>query len=222
MKISILVGHGKGTLGGYDPGACANGSQEFQIAKEIARYAEEHLRTMYDCSTELINYNADKSLNQRIALYKKKGSTDFLAEIHLNSYKNTTAKGTEVWYYKGDATGKSYAENIERKLVSALGTTSRGAKAATSQFGIIKKTAPTAVLIETCFISSPTDLNKVSTATGRKTAGIAIAEGIATAAGLSKKKVVLPDVLKVSGFKTIQEIETLAAKLKAEGYTCTR
>ena len=44
-KICVSVGHGKSKTGGFDPGACYEGRREFNIAKEIAKYLAEYLRT---------------------------------------------------------------------------------------------------------------------------------------------------------------------------------
>lgn len=192
-NIAILVGHGEKTSGsGYDPGACANGYEEFKLAKEIAHYAYNHLKNNYKCTPTLVNYDGTKNLNERIVMFNNKASADAIFEIHLNSASGTAGTGTEAYYYPGDAKGRAYAKAIAGSLSSALGIPLRGndggAKPSEGSytFGIVHKTIPTAVLVETCFINNPSDVAKVANVSGQLTAGKAIAEGIAQAMGLQR------------------------------------
>ena len=183
MKIAILIGHGESEGGSYDPGAVNGSYQEFRIAREIGKAAQERLQAVYGASCELVNYDGSLSLSERIRRFRGR-EADFLAEIHLNAGSDTAA-GTEVWYYPGDQAGKKYAAAISAAVSAALGLPDRGAKAS-DYYGVIRQTGPTACLVETCFISS-SDLDKVKDAAGQALAGRAIADGIAKAAGLSAR-----------------------------------
>ena len=180
MKLCILVGHGKGDSGGYDPGAVNGSYHEFKIAKEIAKAAAERLNRTYGADCGLLNDDGKYNLKERIAQFQDH-TYDFIAEIHLNA-GSQTASGTEVYYFPSDSTGQAYASGISGAVSAALGIPNRGAKAS-DYFGIIRQTVPTAVLVETCFISSG-DLDKVRDAAGQIKAGNAIADGIAKTAGL--------------------------------------
>lgn len=180
MKFCILVGHGKSDSGGYDPGAVNGNYQEFQIAREIAKAAVKRLSTVYRADCGILNDDGKYNLPERIAKFQN-NTYDFIAEIHLNA-GSSTASGTEVYYFPGDSTGQAYATNISGAVSAALGIPNRGAKSS-DYYGIIRETVPTAVLVETCFISSG-DLDKVKTASGQTAAGNAIADGIAKTAGL--------------------------------------
>ena len=180
MKLCILVGHGKSDSGGYDPGAVNGDYHEFNIAKEIAKAAAERLKSTYGADCGLLNDDGKYNLKERIAKFQD-WAYDFIAEIHLNA-GSATASGTEVYYFPSDSTGQAYASGICGAVSAALGIPNRGAKAS-NYFGIIRQTVPTAVLVETCFISSG-DLDKVKDAAGQVKAGNAIADGIAKAAGL--------------------------------------
>lgn len=180
MKFCILVGHGKSDSGGYDPGAVNGQYHEFKIAKEIAKVASERLKSAYGADCGLLNYDGKYNLPERIKKFSD-NTYDFIAEIHLNAGSNT-ASGTEVYYFPGDSKGLKYASNISQKISTALKIPNRGAKAS-DYFGIIRETAPTAVLVETCFIVK--DIGKVNTTDGQTIAGNAIADGIAKAAGLN-------------------------------------
>lgn len=215
-KIAIVVGHGKSQTGGYDSGAVANGFHEFKIAKECAKYAQEYLNANYDCQADLFNYAGDTYLTDRVAKFKDNTYT-LLAEIHLNSFSNDTATGTEVYYSQASkgALGQTAAEKISAQIASDFGIRNRGAKTklrsdGRDYFAIIRDTKPHAVLVETLFISS-NDVYLVDTAIEQQKMGKSIAVGIANAMGL-KAKVVTPS-------KPVEnkpsEVETLNNTIKA-------
>ena len=215
-KIAIVVGHGKSKTGSYDSGAVANGFHEFKLAKECAKYAQEYLNANYDCQADLFNYAGDTYLTDRVAKFKDNTYT-LLAEIHLNSFSNDTATGTEVYYSQASkgALGQKAAEKISAQIASDFDIRNRGAKTrlrsdGKDYFAIIRDTKPHAVLVETLFISS-NDVYLVDTATEQQKMGKSIAIGIANAMGL-KAKAVTPS-------KPVEnkpsEVETLNNTIKA-------
>lgn len=188
MAICFIVGHGKSAKGGYDSGAVNGSYHEFKIAKEIAKYAAEYYNSTYAEKADLMNYNGDLYLTERISRANTKGYS-FIAEIHLNAGGGT---GSEAFYAKKSAKGKKIAAAISKKISVALGIKDRGAKtkstsSGTDYFGIIRNTKAEAVLVESAFIDTTGDLNKLKTAEGQKKCGIAIAQGIAEARGIKKK-----------------------------------
>ena len=192
--ICIIVGHGKSKNGGYDSGAVSKDGKihEFKIAKEIAKYCVDYLNATYMTTASLMNYNGDLYLTDRIDKVNK-ADYKFIAEIHLNAGEGT---GTETYYYHGSPTGKKVADRISKEISSALGIKQRSNgvddggdkvklnKNGKDYFAIIRDTKPTAVLVETVFIDTESDLAKVKTADGQKKCGIAIANGIAKALNL--------------------------------------
>lgn len=185
MKIAIIIGHGKSRTGGYDPGAVNGNFHEFKLAKEIGKAACDELQTAYGADCVLVNYDGSMKLTDKIARFQTR-EYGFLAEIHLNA-GNAAASGTEVYFMPGDNVGKGYAAAVSAALAAALSIPNRGAKPDSGgNYGIIQKTTPTALLVETCFISNPGDLGRINNASGQKLAGRAIADGIAKAAGLKR------------------------------------
>lgn len=189
-KICIIVGHGKSKKGGYDSGALSKDKKyhEFKLAKEIAKYAQEELKNAYGADCDLMNYNGDLYLQERINKLKD-DTYDFIAEIHLNAGGGT---GPEVYYYHGSANCKKYADTISEAISKRFNLRNRGAKTRLNDrgqdfFGIIRETKPTSVLVETVFIDTDGDLAKVKDAAGQKACGQAIADGIAKVRGLEKK-----------------------------------
>lgn len=209
-KICIIVGHGKSESGGYDSGAvsCNGKCHEFKIAREIAKFAVEHFNANYTDTADLMNYEGNLYLAERIKEVNA-ADYDFIAEIHLNAGGGT---GVETYYYHGSRRSQTYADKICDHIADALDLKQRanygddkafdtdkdgGDKTKLNSkgkdyFGIIRDTKPCAVLVETVFIDTETDLAKVKTAEGQKMCGIAIAEGIAAARGLKKKETAKP------------------------------
>lgn len=196
-KVCIIVGHGKSKSGGYDSGAVSGIYHEFKIAKEIAKECVDYLNANYDIKADLMNYDGDLYLTERVAKVNK-ADYDFIAEIHLNAGGGT---GTETYYYHGSERARNFADKISKEISSALGIKQRPSygddakkdkdkdggdktklgKNGKDYFAIIRDTKPTAVLVETVFIDTPSDLNKVKSKDGQKACGNAIARGIAKA-----------------------------------------
>lgn len=184
-KILFAVGHGESKSGGYDSGATSNGYQEFKIAREITRYAKEYYNENYNERCDLMNYNGDLSLKDRIKLLQD-DTYDLVAEIHLNSGGGL---GTECYYHHLSQKGKNLAEEITKTISSDMGVKNRGAKIKLNSngddyFGIIRETKPCAILIETMFIDT-SDVEKINTASGQKKCGKAIAKAVAKVRNVS-------------------------------------
>ena len=218
MSMCFIVGHGKSKYGGYDSGAVNGNYHEFKIAKEIARYAYEYYKTNYDEPCDLMNYNGDLYLSDRIKEVNKK-KYGFVAEIHLNASGGT---GTETYYAKGSITGNNIATTICEHISKALSVRNRGAKikigsSGTDYFGIIRQTKCEAVLIETVFIDS-IDLEKIKTVSGQKNCGEAIAKAIATARKIKAKKDETVTMPNIYYDKCNAKMVSIVDALKQQGY----
>lgn len=84
--------------------------------------------------------------------------TRFNISLHCNAWEGPDdgAKGTETFYWHANTEGKKLAGIINRKLVE-LGFADRGAKP-DQQWGFLKKTDATSVLVEIGFIRNPDDI----------------------------------------------------------------
>lgn len=222
MSICFIVGHGKSKAGGYDPGAVYKDYHEFKIAKEIAKYAQIYYNNTYDELCELMNYDADKYLTERVSAVNK-NDFDFVAEFHLNAGGGT---GTECYYHNGGAEGEKYAAEITTAISSALTIKNRGAKTKLNSsgkdyFAIIRDTKPTAVLIETAFIDSE-DIKRIETPEGQKMCGEAIAKAVAKVRGAKFKPVALENNkiyrVQVGAFRNKDNAQALLEKLKEAGF----
>lgn len=188
MNICISIGHGKSAKGGYDSGALGGNYQEFKIAREIGKYIGEIFKG-YDCTADVINYDATLYLTERIAHVNKHGY-DLAMEIHLNASGGT---GSEVYYKHKSSTGKKLAAAISKSIANTFGIRDRGAKVkinpanGTDYFGFVRSCKCESLLIETVFIDTASDRKHVETAAGQRQCAEAIVKAVADFYGIKKK-----------------------------------
>ena len=188
MNICISIGHGKSAKGGYDSGALGGNYQEFKIAREIGKYIGEVFKG-YNCTADVINYDATLYLTDRIAHVNKHGY-DLAMEIHLNASGGT---GSEVYYKHKSASGKKLAAEISKSIANTFGIRDRGAKVkinpsnGTDYFGFVRSCKCESLLIETVFIDTASDRKHVETAAGQRQCAEAIVKAIADFCGIPKK-----------------------------------
>lgn len=188
MNICISIGHGKSAKGGYDSGALGGNYQEFKIAREIGKYIGEIFKG-YNCTADVINYDATLYLTDRIAHVNKHGY-DLAMEIHLNASGGT---GSEVYYKHKSAAGKKLAAAISKNIANTFGIRDRGAKVkinpanGTDYFGFVRSCKCESLLIETVFIDTASDRKHVETAAGQRQCAEAIVKAVADFYGIKKK-----------------------------------
>lgn len=188
MNICISIGHGKSAKGGYDSGALGGGYQEFKISREIGKYIGEVFKG-YNCTADVINYDATLYLTDRIAHVNRHGY-DLAIEIHLNASGGT---GSEVYYKHKSSTGKKLAGAISKSIANTFGIRDRGAKVkinpsnGTDYFGFVRSCKCRSLLIETVFIDTASDRKHVETAAGQRQCAEAIVKAIADFYGIKKK-----------------------------------
>lgn len=150
MKIFIDPGHG-----GNDPGAIgAKGTKESNVVLDAA-LALKNVLEKAGIETEL-SRNIDKTMSLASRAEKaNRAKVDLFVSIHCNGFANSNANGTEVFSYPGDAEGAKLSKMILDNLCENLKTASRGTK--TENFAVLRLTEMPAVLIETAFITNPTE-----------------------------------------------------------------
>lgn len=191
MKISVCIGHGKSQSGQYDSGAVASGYQEFKLARAIGKCLKQEL-SKYNCTVDLINYDGDKNLAERIKYVNSKGY-DLNMELHLNAGGGT---GPEVYYKHNSKQGKALAAAISKSIATNLGLKDRGAKtklvSGQDYFGCVREIKCMSFLVETVFIDTKGDRDKVIYASGQEKCAKAIATAVAKYYGLGRKETPKP------------------------------
>ena len=183
MNILLIAGHGEG-----DPGACALGYKEADIAREIA----SKLKSVLSGYATVTLFDPSKSMYR----YLKSGKTfdftkfDYVVELHLNACVNDTkgngkTTGTEILVHALEK-GTSVEEAILTNMTK-LGFRNRGVKTRTDlqNMNICKKKQGVSyALIETCFID---DLDDMKLYQSKKDEVVdAIAQGIVKGFKLNK------------------------------------
>ena len=183
MNISVCIGHGKSQSGGYDSGAVSAGYQEFKLGRAIGKCIGEEL-SKYNCHVDVINYDADKNLSERIKYVNSK-KYDLNMEIHLNAGGGT---GPEVYYKNRNKQGKALAAAISKSIATTFGLKDRGAKTKVvngkDYFGCVREIKCQSFLVETVFIDTKSDRDKVIYTSGQQQCAKAIATAVANFYGL--------------------------------------
>ncbi|MDO4542066.1 MAG: N-acetylmuramoyl-L-alanine amidase, partial [Bacillota bacterium] len=168
--IVVDPGHGSyktATATTLDSGAVGpSGIKEKDVNLKIAMALKSYLEA--DGATVIMTRTGDVgvlTLTDR-AMIANNNNADLFISIHCNSSENSSAHGTETYYSKVDeyaadidssllSQRKAVASSVQNNLISQIQRNNRGVK--TNNFTVITKTKMPSVLIETAFISNPTE-----------------------------------------------------------------
>jgi N-acetylmuramoyl-L-alanine amidase len=167
----------------YDPGAQGNGYDEADIALSLA----------LACETDAINRGwgtfltrRDKTTTTFVGNRHKRAlaaGCNFFVSIHLNSDDSPKATGTETLYHD-DST---FAKLIQKRLVVATMLRDRGVKRR-DDLAVLRNDNGNSVLIETGFVSNPSDLKNILGSANHLRIALAINDGIDDFFKLQKAK----------------------------------
>lgn len=167
--IFIDPGHGA-----QDAGAIGNGLLEKNINLEVALKLRSRLHQAGALTVMSRTSDTFDSLQTRVSKGAQ-ASADIFISIHANANDNSGANGTETYYDTTYAAAHSVklAQQVQPRMVSALGTKDRGVK--TAGFYVIKYSRMPSILLETGFVTSPIDASilKSTAAKDRLASGIA-------------------------------------------------
>ena len=167
-RIYLDAGHFIGTQGKQTPFIkelnrhIKEAEFNYPVVAKIASLAKK-------CGIEVVdvspNINVDMSLDQRVDKinndYRKFMSTNknnkaVVVSVHFNAHKTefdeSDAEGVETFYFTGSEEGKKLAESVHKEVIKGVKQVNRGVKH--SNFTIIAKTLPTAILCEAGFMDS--------------------------------------------------------------------
>ncbi|MBN6885250.1 N-acetylmuramoyl-L-alanine amidase [Cytobacillus horneckiae] len=172
QTIVVDPGHG-----GKDPGAVGNSLAEKEIVLDVSKRVNSKLKDSLAKVVMTRNTDTFVELPDRVK-EGEKANADLFVSIHVNSFTDPSANGTETYYnsqYVG-AESKALAQEIQKELVKAMKTNDRGVKEA--GFYVIKNSKMPSVLVEIAFISNTNDAKKLASASYRQKAADAIYTGI--------------------------------------------
>ena len=175
--VCLDPGHGMSNrrAGAYDPGACAFGKKEAEIAMDWVNELRVILQARgHKVVRTRINGSDPAPVGERAGIAEEYGC-DIMLSIHCNA-ANGSANGTET-FYRGEF-NKELASKINAALCAALGTKSRGVKteSASQHSRLAVMAFQPCFLIELGFIDNGGDLEKMIDPVRRLAACEAIAE----------------------------------------------
>ena len=175
MKVLLIAGHGGG-----DPGACALGYKEHDLAVEVCKLVKAELSRYCDVTIADTTVGWYRNICKDGEKFNFKGY-DYVLEVHFNAAANDLkgnkkTTGSEIY-----VTTREKVVTVEENILKGmeiLGYRNRGVKA--KNYGLItyiKNQGVSAALMEVCFIDDKDDMDLYK---ARKAdIAYAIAEGIA-------------------------------------------
>lgn len=163
VVIVLDPGHG-----GRDDGAQSGSIKEQAINLNIALLLKEQLEEAgctiiltrdddYDLAEEGASNRKRSDMKNRVALINKE-ETDLFLSIHLNSYTNTSAKGAQAFYKKGDEVSKGFADVVQKHLKQLTNTKMTDK---VGDYYILNNAEKVGVLVECGFLSNAEDRAKL-------------------------------------------------------------
>jgi N-acetylmuramoyl-L-alanine amidase len=175
--IVIDPGHG-----GSDPGSIYNGVDEKNLALDMAlrlrqilveRGWQVRMTRTSDVDVYQANDTARAELQSRDDIANNAGARMFVS-IHCNAYMNSGPSGTTTYYSK--AIDVPLAQSIQGDIVQEAGTKDDGI--VKSRLWVTLHAKMPAVLVETAFLSNPSDYAMLVSSSWREKLAEAIANGI--------------------------------------------
>lgn len=211
-KVFLSAGHG-----GTDSGAVSNGLYEKTV----------NLNTLLACKSELERHGVTvvcsriKDENDPVSEETKEANASG-AELAVSFHANAGGgDGFEAFYFDPSPKGKKLATLCE-KYVKNLGQNSRGIKGGNHLY-FIRKTAMTAVLVESFFIDNSQDRRIGDTVAEHAAFGVAYAKAILDYFGIPYKENKLTSKksvhrVQVGAYNDKSNAEAMKTKLKAAGF----
>lgn len=179
--------------GGKDTGARGANINEKDINLKVALKAGELLKQKgieveYTRDTDI--YLELTTARDEISEIANRLNPGLFVSIHTNSALNTSAQGTETYYYAPvdddllfmqQDERKSLAENLQRQLIAKLKRPNRGVK--TKNLAVLRNTTMPSALVEMAFISNAEEERLLQQDYFIDLAAEAIADGIAAYMG---------------------------------------
>ena len=175
--IVIDPGHG-----GSDRGAMRNGTSEADLTLDmamrlrdilIARGWQVRMTRSTDVDVFAPNDSARDELQARVNVANNAGARMFVS-IHVNSFINSGPSGTTTYYSK--PSDMPLADTVEKNLASSLGTKDDGT--VKGHLYVTLHSSMPAILIETAFLSNPSDYQRLTSGDWRQRVAQSIADGI--------------------------------------------
>ncbi|HKX18863.1 MAG TPA: N-acetylmuramoyl-L-alanine amidase, partial [bacterium] len=160
--------------GGNDGGAVGpSGLREADVALAISRLVHDALTGQGIASVLTRTEDTTVPLEERPDLAQRNGGVVFVS-IHANASRSVGAAGTETYYATPES--QALARVVQSEVSQALGEPDRGIR--TADFYVLVNTPMPSVLVETAFITNPTEETMLRDPAVQRRIADAIARGI--------------------------------------------
>jgi N-acetylmuramoyl-L-alanine amidase len=170
--VMIDAGHG-----GPDVGATRNGNHEKNITLAMSLQLGRILQQMGYAVAYTRTEDVDLDLEPRVKMAENANASVFVS-IHVNSLDASSSgvNGVETYHAPGSSLGNSLANLVHQQIIAGTGANDRGVRSA--RFYVVTKTSMPAVLVETGFITNPSESNKLLSPAYQGIMAEAIARGV--------------------------------------------
>jgi N-acetylmuramoyl-L-alanine amidase len=161
--------------GGQDSGAPGiGGALEKDIVLSVSRKVAAILRQSGVQVALTRDSDYFVTLPGRVAMVPRTGA-DVFVSIHANSIRNRPdVNGLEVYYFGPG--GERLARSIHRSVIQNVGINDRGVRRA--RFYVLRKNSVPATLVELGFVTSPSEIRRLTSPAYQNEMAAAIARGI--------------------------------------------
>ena len=164
--VMIDPGHG-----GYDVGAIGYDQETYEkdltleIGKQIGKQIKKinpKIKVVFTRTDDTVDWPSEEraDLQYRVQMAQKKDA-DFYLSIHMNASDNTQASGYSFHIREDDALSNAIAESMNTQFEKANWSNSRGIVYTSTQPLYVVDHLDHAMLLETGFITNPSELHKL-------------------------------------------------------------
>ncbi len=170
--VVIDPGHG-----GPDVGATRNGIYEKDIVLLMSKHLGRILQQMGYAVVYTRTEDIDLDLEPRVQIAEKSRASVFVS-VHVNSLdaRSSQVNGIETYHAPGASLGKNLAELVHEQILASTGANDRGVRSA--RFYVIRNTSMPAILVETGYITNPSEAARLVNPSYQERMAEAIAKGV--------------------------------------------
>lgn len=174
IRPLVLIDPGHG---GQDVGATRNGVYEKDIVLSMSKHLGRILQQMGYSVAYTRTEDIDLDLEPRVKMAENARASAFVS-VHVNSLNASASQvsGVETYHAPSASLGKNLAEFVHKQIIASTGANDRGVRSA--RFHVILKTSMPAILVETGFITNPSEASRLLNSAYQERMAEAIAKGV--------------------------------------------
>ncbi len=175
LRTTVVIDAGHG---GRDPGVVVDGVYEANVNLDIAKQVAEILASEDDLDVIMTRQLDVSTPNERRVEIAERSAAAVYVSIQANACDRPDVTGVETWIDDGQTPGSEswkLAELIQDSLVAGTGSRDRGVRSMGLYFGRLECAA---VLVETGFLTSREERDKLLMESYQDTVARSIADGV--------------------------------------------